>query len=144
MRSAFMNISLGIYEFHKLFALVNSICLLVLITLFVVFAKSGILSAPIFIIGILFADLIICFVISFVWFTKAERMLLEGGVRLWTIKRTAVALFFPLACTLTGIYTIFFNAKTHIAITMIMVLVGYLGFELGDMAKIAVRYRRRT
>lgn len=115
-----VNISLGIYEFYKLNAVIHGICLGVLIILFIFLVKlEPLLKFTIG--GILLAGMAVDAVIAFAWFGKAERILLEGDVKLWTAKRMAPLLFMSVACALIGIVTMTIYPKTEIAIAMIVI-----------------------
>ena len=136
-----MNISLGIYEFYKLNAVIHGISLAVLIILFAFAVRLGALFDFI-LSGTLLADLAINSIVAFTWFGKAERTLLESDVKLWTAKRMAPLLFISIACALVGIFTMTIYPKTNIALSMMVILTGFLGIDLGHLAKINVRYKR--
>lgn len=133
-----MNNPLTFYEFEKLAALINGICLLIVMVLYTVFIRIDLLST--FVIGIIVA-LLACFVIAFLRPSKAER-LLANRVRLWNAKHIAMDLSISLACALTGFLTTVIYVKVDIAILMIVLLSGYLGINLGHLAKIKYRYRK--
>lgn len=134
-----MKNSLSTYEFEKLAALIEIFCLLVLIVLYAIFIRVNLFST--FVIGVIIA-IVIGFVMTFFWFSKAERTVLESGVRLWNAKRMVIYLFFPFACTFVGLVTTVIYLKDDIARLMIVILSCYLGFNLGGIAKVKYRYRK--
>ncbi|HKT31290.1 MAG TPA: hypothetical protein VJS89_02205 [Gammaproteobacteria bacterium] len=135
-----MNISLGIYEFYKLNAVIHAICLVVLIILFVFLVKLEPLLK--FILGgVLLVDLCVNFAVNFAWFGKAERILFESDVKMWTAKRVVPLLFISVVCALVGIVTMTIYPKAEIAMAMIVIFTGFLGIDLGHLVKITVRYK---
>ncbi|MBU6510124.1 MAG: hypothetical protein KGL98_07325 [Gammaproteobacteria bacterium] len=138
-----MSISLGTYEFYKLNAVVHGICLGVLIILFVFLVKLEPFFKFTILGGSLFAGLSVNFILAFAWFGKVERILLDGDVKLWTVKRMAPLLFMSVVCALVGIVMMTIYPKTDIAIAMIVIFTGFLGIDLGHLAKINVRYKRK-
>ncbi|MGB9430178.1 MAG: hypothetical protein WCC11_09965 [Gammaproteobacteria bacterium] len=128
-------------EFEKLAAIINGICLSVLIVLYALFNKSEMPSvfALLFVVLII---IIISLVIAFLWAREAERTLQESGARFWNARRIAIALGISLACTLAGIVTIFVYPNNHITIVIILALSFYFGTDLGQLAKIIFRYRK--
>jgi len=137
----YMKVSLNIYEFKKLDAIINGVCLSVLFVLYVLFMKSKIPSVFVLLLAVPIL-IIISMVIAFLWSRKAERTLLEGDVKFLNVRPIAMSLFFSLACLLTGVLAIAIYANSHIASLMIIVLSGYFGTNLGNIVKFVFRYSK--
>lgn len=136
-----MKISLSIYEFEKVDAIINGVCLSVLFVLYVLFMKSEIPSVFVLLLAVPII-IIISMVIAFLWTKKAERTLLEGDVKFLNVRFIAISLCISIVCLLTGVLAIAIYPNSHIANLMIIVLSGYFGTNLGNIVKFVFRYRK--
>lgn len=133
-----MNKLLTLYEFGKLATMIEGICLFVLVVLYAVTVRVEEFT----IFGIDIGALFVSFVIAFFFTSKAERVLQDGEVKLWSTKRIAIYLFFPTACALAGLITMVVYVNINIAILMVVLLTIYFGTSLGRLVKIV--FRRST
>ncbi len=135
-----MRIPLGYYDYEKFDAIINGICLSCLFVLNSLLTKSEIPSTFVLLLAVLII-ITISMVIHILWTGKAERMLVEGDVKFWTVRRIAISLCFSFACTLAGVFTLVIYTNNNITILMIVVLSGYLGNNVGQIVKFAFRYK---
>lgn len=136
-----MKLLLGMYEFEKLDAIVNGVCLSILIVLYAFHVKNAIPSTLVILLAALIV-IIIRMIIVFLWTRKAERILLESGGKFWNVRRITIFLSISFTCTVVGILTISISPSNHIAVVMILVLSIYFGTNLGRVAKIAFKYKK--
>ena len=135
-----MRMPLGLYDYEKLNAIINGLCLSVLIVLYVFLRKSGIPSAFVLLIFVPI-QIVVGMIIRFLWTSNAERTLLRNDVKYWNARRIAISLCFPFACTLAGVVAIAFYPTNDIATMMIIVLSLFFGTHVGSMVKIVFRYK---
>jgi len=136
-----MKIALTNYQTQKLSAVIEVVGLLILMSAYTVFLKGEVeLIAMIAIADILACGLISLLLLSVPWINKAERKAQKGGALAWRGWNLALYLLLPVAVTLTGLIATLGYRNTDIANLMIIVLAGYLGFSLGYMVKIRLRF----
>jgi amino acid permease len=132
---------LSIYEFQKLGAIVNGICLSILILLYTLLIKNENSGALVILIGALITT-VISLILAFLLTRRSERPLLESGAKYWNARGITISLSISFACTLVGILAIAAFSNRDTATGMIVVLSYYFGTNLGNLIKIAFRFKK--
>lgn len=130
---------LSIYEFEKLGALVNGISLAILIALYALLISDE--NFLVILIGALVATTISS-IIAFLLTRRNERAFLESGEKFWNARGITISLSFSFLCALVGISAIAAFSNRDISTTMIVVLSYYFGTNLGNLVKIAFRFKK--
>jgi len=136
-----MKLLLSVYDFEKLMATVNGICLSVLIVLYDFLIKNNDPDVITLLFAVLIA-VIISLIIALLWTRKTERMLVESGEKYWNARGIGISLCISFACTLVGILTIVTFPKRDIAVAAIIGLSYCFGADVGRLIKIVFSYKR--
>ena len=134
-----MRIALTSYEYYKLQALINGLCLSLLFMLYVFLIKSEIPSMFVLLIAVPI-DIILSMLVAFILTSVFERIA-RGKLEVVNVRHMAISVCFPLACILAGVIAIAIFQNSNIASLMIIVLSGYFGFYLGRLVKFRFRYK---
>jgi|SRR5215469_1410894 len=131
----------SVHEFEKLGAVVNGACLSILLVLYALLARDMTPSLAVMLLAVLIITTI-QIVITFLWTRKGERILLESGAKIWTLRRMSMFLSLSFGCTLVGIIAIAAFRSIDVAELMIVVLSFYFSTNLGRLVKISIKYKR--
>ena len=127
-----MNNSLTFYEFRKLAALVECVCLFVLVALFVLLTKDittmYLLTAPA-------VTLVVSGFMTFFQKNKAERTLDMANVKFFNVTRSIIYLALPIGCTLAGLFELISARNYGITVVTLVCVAGFLGGNVGSIVK---------
>ncbi|MHB8406253.1 MAG: hypothetical protein ACYDCJ_12600 [Gammaproteobacteria bacterium] len=127
-----MNYSLTFYEFRKLAALVECVCLCVLVALFVLLTKD---IKTMYLLTWPAITLVVSGFMTFFQKNKAERTLEMAKVKFFNTTRSTIYLALPIGCTLAGLFELVLARNYEITVVTLVCVAGFLGRNAGSIVK---------